>query len=922
MPNSVKVTIDGQQVEVPANTLIVEAARRVGIDIPVFCYHPKLDPVGMCRMCLVEVGTPKMDPATRKPVLDEQGNPVIAMMPKPQTACTMPVSPGMVVKTATNVVADARKSVLEFLLTSHPLDCPVCDKGGECPLQELTFSYGPGVSRMPLANKFHFVKPIPLGDLIMLDRERCIQCARCIRFEDEIADDHVLEFKHRGRQMEIVTMSDPPFDSKWSGNTTDICPVGALTSRDFRFKARPWELDNTTSICPHCSVGCNIMLSTRYDDIKRVMPREHDTVNEIWICDKGRYGHHYANAKDRVTTPLIRRGDQFVAATWDEALGVVAERLNTLKATHGPDALGGLSGDRVSNEDLYLFQKLLRGVIGTNNVDHATRSLMPANTADLVSQVGVASGSNMLNMGKGSAILVIGGDPDEEQPVIWLRVKQAAAKRGASLIVANPRPTKLDRYTRAPLRYRFGASDHVALGLLAALWELKDAGEDLVLEAEMLADLRKAAGDYSVARAAEASGVTADALRDAARTFAKAADAVVLFGPDLGDAGAQALANLLLVTRHVGNPDNGLIALLPHNNSHGALDMGVRPDRLPGHRSLLQSDAFQEAWGARLPVKAGLSAGAMLQGRVRGLYVLGTDPAADDPASVDALSGLEFLVVEDLFMTPTAQLAHVVLPATSWAERDGTFTSTDRRIQRFSAAIRRLGQARPDWEILSEVAQRLRAHDDVPERDGAASAMARDWTYLAADHIMAEIEALVPLYQGISQTQPEIAASRGRVPFESFIQEGTRYALYAAPDVQWPVTAESGGNPRPQWLASNAQPLRAASGQLLLAPVRRLFDAGTMIGKATILAHRLSGPYAVMHPADAASAGLTAGTRVTLATRGGSAEFDLRVSEDAPQGVVLAAENMGVRLRGGLLDAAGTPAVVTLAPVPEMALGD
>ncbi|MCW5851129.1 MAG: hypothetical protein KIT87_13720, partial [Anaerolineae bacterium] len=235
---------------------------------------------------------------------------------------------------------------------------------------------------------------------------------------------------------------------------------------------------------------------------------------------------------------------------------------------------------------------------------------------------------------------------------------------------------------------------------------------------------------------------------------------------------------------------------------------------------------------------------------------------------------------------------------------------------------RRRGQARPAGEIRSEVAQRLRAHEDVPERNGHASAMARDWTYLAADHIMAELEALVPLYQGISQTQPEIAASRGRVPFEGFIHEGTRYALYAAPDVQWPVTAESGGNPRPQWMASSAQALRVGNGQLLLAPVRRLFDDGTLISKAAILAPRLAGPFVVMHPADAQAAGLTAGTRVAVATRTGNAEFDLRVSEDAPQGVVLAAENMGIRLRGGLLDGAGTPAAVTLTPVPEMALGD
>lgn len=922
MPNLVKVTIDGQVIEVPPGTLIVEAAKRLGIEIPVFCYHPKLDPVGMCRMCLVEVGTPRIDQATRQPVVDAEGKPVIAMMPKPQTGCTMPVSPGMVVKTTTAQVAEARKSVIEFLLTSHPLDCPICDKGGECPLQELSFTYGPGVSRMPLVNKFTFIKPIPLGDLIMLDRERCIQCARCIRFQDEIADDHVLEFKHRGREMEIVTMSDPPFDSKWSGNTTDICPVGALTNRDFRFKARPWELDNTASICPHCSVGCNIVLSTRYDDIKRVMPRENDNVNEIWICDKGRYGHHYANARDRLTQPLVRRGNQLQPATWEEALSYAAERLNNIKSSYGADAVGGLAGDRVSNEDLYLFQKLFRAVVGANNVDHATRSQMPANTADLIAQVGVGSGSNMLNMGKGSAILVIGADLDEEQPVMWLRVKQAAQKRGAALIVANPRPTKLDRYTKNILGYRYGAGDHVALGLVAALWELKEAGEDLTVDSEALTTLRKDAGDYSLAKAAELSGVSAETLKSAAKTLAKAADAVILFGADVSEAGAQALANLALITKHVGKPDNGLVALLRHNNSHGALDMGVRPDRLPGNRSLLQNNPFEAAWDAKLPMKVGLKASEMLEGRVRALYVLGTDPVGDSPAVQDTLGSLDFLMVQDLFMTPTAEIADVVLPATSWAERDGTFTSTDRRVQRFNAAIRRLGQARPDWEILSDLAQRIRANEDVPERNATGPDTARDWTYVAADQIMAEIAELVPSYVGITTTAGEIPATRGRAPFESFIHDGTRYAFHAAPDYQWPVATETGGNVKAHWLASQAKPMTVSEGHFLLASMPRLFDYGTLISKANILAQRLSGPFVVVNPADAAKLGLAGGERAMVATRLGSAEFDVRVSEATPPGVLLAPENMGVRLRGSLLDTAGSPLSATLTLAPEMAMGD
>ena len=318
MADLVTLSIDDQEISAPAGTLIVDAAKRTGTDIPVFCHHPKLDPVGMCRMCLVEVGTPMHDRETREPVMDEKGEQKIAWMPVLQTACTVPVSPGMQVRTATQKVTSARRDIIELLLTSHPLDCPICDKGGECPLQNLTMQHGPGVSRFIFDEKKQLDKHVPLGDLIFLDRERCIQCARCTRFQEEIADDPVIGFDKRGRSLQIVTFSDPGFDSYFSGNTTDICPVGALTTADFRFGARPWELEHSASICPHCSVGCNIHINTRRSGteggwvVKRVMPRQNEMVNEIWLCDKGRFGHHFATSPDRLNTPLVRKNGELV----------------------------------------------------------------------------------------------------------------------------------------------------------------------------------------------------------------------------------------------------------------------------------------------------------------------------------------------------------------------------------------------------------------------------------------------------------------------------------------------------------------------------------------------------------------------------------------------------------------------------------
>ncbi len=336
MADLVKLTIDSVDVSVPKGTLIVDAAKRIRNDIPVFCYHPKLKPVGMCRMCLVEVGRPQRDRATGQILLDDQNRPKIGFGPKLETACTTPVEEGMVVIGANQKVTEARDDIIEFLLTSHPLDCPICDKGGECPLQNLTLRHGPGVSRFLFSEKQKLDKHVPLGQpddaLIFLDRERCIQCARCTRFQDEVADDHVLGFYERGRKLEIVSFSDPGFDSKWSGNTTDICPVGALTTADFRFGARPWELSAAASVCPHCPVGCNLTFNTRREAasggqhvIKRVMPRQNEAVNEIWICDKGRFGHHFVASPDRLRTPLVRKEGALKEATWDEALALVSE---------------------------------------------------------------------------------------------------------------------------------------------------------------------------------------------------------------------------------------------------------------------------------------------------------------------------------------------------------------------------------------------------------------------------------------------------------------------------------------------------------------------------------------------------------------------------------------------------------------------
>ena len=477
MTQTVTIHIDGVAYDVPDGMNLVDAARiYAGVEIPIFCYHPKMDAVGMCRMCLVDLGFEVRDRATGELVLNDDGTPQIRWGRKLETGCTNTTRAGMHVRTRTEQVQEARKDVLEFLLSSHPLDCPICDKGGECPLQNLTMRHGPGTSRMAFTDKLRLAKHFPLGDLITLDRERCIQCARCVRFQDEVVGDDVLGFHERGRRLQIITISDPPFDTYFSGNTTDICPVGALTTADFRFGARPWEMTNVASISPHGPVGENIALSMRLDRdaggvqiIKRVLPRQNEDVNEIWISDKTRFGHHFTLSPERLAAPQLRRRGELVPVTWDEALKAAAKAVKD--AGH---SVGIIGGPMVTNEDFFALRELA-GHLGTRKL-----GLWPPNLGDPapVAEVGIASGSRLTGLGKGDAVLVVATDLEEEAPIWFLQAKQAA-DRGATLIVANLRATKLDRYASEAIRYEYGGAvtflNSLSAAAISGKWTDKDA---------------------------------------------------------------------------------------------------------------------------------------------------------------------------------------------------------------------------------------------------------------------------------------------------------------------------------------------------------------------------------------------------------------------------------------------------------------
>ena len=865
---TVTVTIDGRQVTVPEGTLIVEAAKQVGIEIPVFCYHPKLESVGMCRMCLVTVGTPVLDRASGQPQLDAEGKPAVRWFPKPQTACTMPVSGGMVVVTDSQEVAADRKAILELLLTSHPLDCPVCDKGGECPLQDLTYRHGPGVSRFDYDSKHHGDKRYPLGELIVLDEERCILCARCTRFQAEIAYDPVLAIENRGRDAKIVSYSDPIFDSHYSGNTTDICPVGALTSRDFRFRARPWELTNVPGLCNYCGVGCNTVLSTRRGEIARVMPRQNETVNEVWICDKGRFGHHFNSSPHRLTAPLVRREGRLVEASWDEAMRYVADRLAALKKEYGPGSIGGIAGAHLPNEDLYLFQKFMREVIGTPHVDHRV-GLDAAFEDDTVYTVGVGSGTDLGRLGRDTAMLVVGSDLDQEAPILYLRVA-GAARHGATLINAGGRPTKLDQQSTHVLRYRYGTAAHLVLGMLHVILNAESAqgrgltGNEIVpRRVRGLEELRAKAAAWTPERVEEIAGIPAGDIRAAAQAFGEAKNGIVLYGPEAGNDPAlrRAVTNLVTLAGFVGRPNNGVIAVLPHANSRGAADLGLVPDRLPGYLP------FPEGEGPRV---RGLSAAEMLAGGVRALLVAAADPFA----SSSRPAGLEFLVVQELFFTETARHADVVLPAAALAERDGTFTNLERRVQRFDPGLPVPGLARPDWMIIRQLAVLLGA----------------DWAYATVGGVLAEMAQRVPLYAGMSferLAQP-VPLTRH---MSHYIYAGMSFQADIREGIQWPTQAEDESVMLELIWVDPPDPSADGDGFTLVAP-RVLYDGGTLLGQAEILGTRLVQPHVALSQADALALGVSNGDALPVMAEGRHVILPARVDGRVPEGVIAIPRNL------------------------------
>ncbi len=896
---TVTINLDGRDVTARAGQWIIDAADEAGVYIPRFCYHPRMKPVGMCRMCLVEVEGPRG----------------ATLMP----ACYNPVSDGMRIRTNSEKAVKAQEGVLEFLLVNHPLDCPVCDKGGECPLQDQTMAYGPGESRF-VEEKRHWEKPIPISDLVYLDRERCIQCGRCVRFADEVAGDPLIDFAERGDQTEVAIFPDQPYASYFSGNVVQICPVGALTAKPYRFKARPWDLQQVESTCTNCAVGCRAAVQSSSNELTRLIGVDSDPVNWGWLCDKGRFAYPTASGATRLSVPLVREGDELVQTSWGHALARAAEGLERARRS---GHVGVIGGARLPNEDAYVWSKVARMVLGTDSIDAQLGDGVPAETVLGLPRATIDQAASA------PLVITVGPDIKDELPVLYLRLRHGVRENGVQLVELTPAPTGLTPYAAETALYRPGE--------LAALTAAVTSSAPLT-------------GDVAGVSRTTIDSLRAHVVRAGQTDQPAGPSIVVILGrPSLAESGDQVAAAARILA---GLPGVAFLSALRRSNVHGALDFGLSPGILPGRVGLEEGrDWFEYHWGTSLPATRGFDTAGMLQeashGRMGALVLVGADPLADFPDSALALRGLlgaRFVVAVDTHLNESARQADVVLPASAWAERRGTFTNIEGRITWLSHLVVEHSVSWPDWMIASELAARMGVnlaftrlediwaeiervsplHHGVPY-EALAGVRARDGVVVPADP--ARVGAPAPPRPLDPMADPGIASAELHKIAPSALLV-TAVDMAPEPDsidpsahVAYPQPPESGapGEGLPAVPAALGMPPVPAptgvvppGGGLRLVTRRTMWDGGTHVQAQEQLAGLAPAPVVRLNPAVLAELGAADGEKVVL--RSARAKLRLPASADPrlPADTAVLPWNLPGARAGDLIDSTTVVTTVTV----------
>ena len=830
------LTIDGRQVTVPVGATILEAAAELGIKIPTLCWLKKVSTTGACRICVVAVeGIDRL-----------------------MTACNTPVKDGITVTTTSPEIIAARQKTLELLLVNHPLDCPVCDAAGECDLQDIIYAhevdrnrYAADLERLPIRYDWK---------LLESDPNRCVLCEKCVKVCREVVGREAIEIVDRGDRTIIDTVSGEPLDCDFCGNCINVCPTGTLISKPFKFKGRPWTFNVTPSVCTFCSSGCQIDYHSANGRVERVTSGD-DTYNRGILCINGRFGYAAFNSPERITSPLVA-GEK---AGWDKALATVAGTLKEIIAANGGNAVAGIGSPRVTNEESYLFQKFLRGAVGTNSIDSEARlGFLPSQIIQY-EMLGYSGGTRDMNaIEKATAVVVIGADLKGESPGYAYKMIQASTKNNAKVVMAFPRLSSTAKYANAYLQYKPGSEAWLVAGLNKALIEAGAgaAGSDT---------LKSSLDALSFEKITQATGIPEAKIREAAALACAGGSTAVIYGSgiirsaDMKNA-VTGCVNLALLTGATGENGVGIYPLDEKNNTQGMLDMGVCPEYLPGYHAYGHVSEFGDAWNCAVPAAPGKDLFGIIdgieKGEIKALYVMGSDPLQfmpDRGRVLNALKKLDLLVVQDLFPSETAKLAHVFLPAATAAEKSGSFTAVDNRVQCFSRAVAPAGEAKNDAEILQKLFSLV-----APVAPIAVQ---------GSEELHHEITRLTKLY---TETCDHAGCRMGRIKNRAAAPAACRPLLPSEP-------------------APSGKPFT-----LVCAPIQRHNGSYTTWSASNNLV--APGRYLEINPSDAQNVGVSQGDQVTLSTDTGSKTLPVRISSAVAPGTLFVPSNFG----DGVLSGAGS----------------